>query len=377
MIQMYAKKFPGQSLTRSRASSPGNCCSSVHECRDPLHCIIPPYVLEHMAASSNPEVRRIAMETMAASAAMRTMRVTLSLMPMMAAIPSPEAKKHRLVYDMKHKTWPLPGTLVRAEGQGPTGDEAADQAFDFAGDVYDFYKGVLDRNSLDDNGMSLISSVHFDESYNNAFWNGEQMTYGDGDGTCFVSFTKSLDVVGHEMTHGVVTFTSNLKYYGQPGALNEHFADVMGLLVKQWAKKQTVKAAEWVVGTEILGPAVKAKGLRTFKNEKAFENDECLGTDPQPKHMKGLYTGTGDNGGVHINSGIPNHAFYLVATELGGHAWEKAGLIWYKTLLQLTQSSAFIDAAKISYDVAGSTFTPGSMEQKAVKSAWKAVGLDV
>lgn len=377
MIRIYAKKFPNQLQSRARTLHPHSGCSHPHDCRDPVQCIIPPYILDHMAASSNPEVRRIAMETMAASAAMRTMRATLSLMPQMAAIPSPEARKHRLVYDMQHTTWPLPGKLVRAEGQGPTGDEAADQAYDFSGTVYDFYKGILNRNSLDDKGMSLLSSVHLGVDYYNAFWNGEQMAYGDGDGKCFVSFTRSLDVVGHELTHGVVMYTSNLEYYGQSGALNEHFADVMGLLVKQWSAKQTVKQAEWLVGKEILGPGTKAKGLRTFKNEKAFENDECLGTDQQPKHMKDLYTGPRDNGGVHFNSGIPNHAFYLVAMELGGHAWEKAGLIWYNTLLRLTSSSVFVDAAKISYEVAGSLYSTGSMEQKAVKSAWKAVGIDL
>jgi Zn-dependent metalloprotease len=273
----------------------------------------------------------------------------------------------------------LPGKLVLSEGDDISSvtDEAVKEAYDYSGVVYDFYQQIFNRNSLDDRGMSLISSVHFGRRHNNAFFNGEQMAYGDGDGSIFIRFTKGLDVVAHELTHGVVQHTSNLKYEYESGALNEHFADAMSALVKQWHLKQDVTQADWLMGTDIMGPRVQAKSLRTFKAEKAYENDPLLGTDPQSKHMKEKYEGDEDNGGVHWNSGIPNHTFYLVAMELGGYAWEKVGPIWYQTLKNLNRFSKFQEAASMTYQVAGTIFGSGSNEQQAVKKAWDAVGITV
>ncbi len=343
--------------------------------RCPIHCILPPYLLDRMAHSSDPEVRRLAIGAIGLSAAARSMRRILATMPAMSAIASPGGTKHRLVYDAGHADWPgLPGTLVRTEGGSKTGDPAVNEAYDYSGATYDFYRKVLGRNSLDDNGMALLSSVHFGNRYNNAFWNGEQMVYGDGDGRIFERFTKSLDVVGHELSHGVVTHTCNLVYQGESGALNEHFADVFGTLVKQWKRKQTVTTATWLIGEEIMGPGTAARAIRTFEDKKAFENDPILGTDPQPKHLKDMYTGPGDSGGVHVNSGIPNHAFYLVANALGGHAWERAGAIWYATVKALGPKSAFIDMVRQTESSAIALYGTGSKERRAVASAWKAVG---
>lgn len=264
-----------------------------------LHCLIPPYILDALSKSKDPRVRKLAVDAIEASATARAVRTTLSMMPQMAAIPSPAAKKHRLIYDLQGRNFSaLPGKLVRSEGQGRTKDPAVNEAYDHSGATYDFYRDVFNRNSLDDKGMSLISSVHLLRKLNNAFWNGEQMVYGDGDGREFIRFTKSLDVVGHELSHGVVTHTCNLAYQGEPGALNEHFADAFGVMVKQWKKNQTAAQADWLIGAGIMGPKTKAKSLRTFKAGKAYEDDPVLGTDPQPKHVKDKYTGATDNGGV-------------------------------------------------------------------------------
>jgi len=345
-------------------------------CHDPIHCILPPYLLDKLVESPNPAVRKMAVEAIARSAALRATRTALAQMPAMAALPSPERKKHRLVYDMKGQGSSfLPGTLVRSEGGTASKDPAVNEAYDYAGVTYDFYLTLFGRNSLDDRGMSLVSSVHLGTQYNNAFWNGEQMAYGDGDGVIFVRFTKSLDVVGHELTHGVVTHTANLDYRNESGALNEHFADVFGTLIKQWKKKQTVAKADWLIGPDIMAPGTTAKALRTFRDEPAYEDDEILGTDPQPKHLKDKYTGTADSGGVHINSGIPNYAFFRVATALGGHAWEKAGRIWYDTMLALTPASTFAQMASMSLRMAATRYGKSSPEAKAVAAAWKAVGL--
>ncbi len=349
----------------------------MHTCHNPIHCYLPPYILDRLAESDDPQMRQLAREAIAAAAEARTLRTTLATMPAMSAIPSPAAGKHRLVYDMRNNPiqFFLPGTLVRSEGEPPGTDDAVNEAYDHSGIVYDFYNQVFGRNSLDDEGMSLRSSVHFGRRYNNAFWNGEQMAYGDGDGRIFIRFTKALDVVGHELTHGVITHESNLVYQNEPGALNEHFADVMGALVEHWKLKQTAEEADWLIGNNIMGSETSAKCLRIFTAEKAYENDPLLGTDPQPKHIRDKYTGFEDNGGVHINSGIPNHAFYRVALELGGYAWEKAGRIWYQTLRNLNRRSDFQEAAKMTYTVAGSMYDNGSLEQQAVKTGWDAVGI--
>jgi Zn-dependent metalloprotease len=342
---------------------------------DPLHCILPPYVLDHMANSDRPAIRKLAIEAIARSATLRATRTALAPFAAMTAVPSAAKKKDRVIYDCQTQGSSfLPGKLVREEGDPKSSDPAVNEAYDGSGATYDFYKTVFNRNSLDDQGMQLISTVHLGKKYNNAFWNGEQMAYGDGDGQVFVRFTKSLDVIGHELTHGVVTHTCNLEYRDESGALNEHFADVFGSLVKQWKRKHTAAKADWLIGPDIMGPGTTAKSLRTFKNELAYENDALLGTDPQPKHMKNKYMGTADSGGVHINSGIPNHAFFLVATELGGRAWERAGLIWYKTLLALNKTSQFKDMVAMSVQCAGGQYGATSKEAKAVAKAWKAVG---
>jgi Zn-dependent metalloprotease len=279
------------------------------------------------------------------------------------------------VYDAKNGGFnDLPGKLVRGEKDKKSADVAVNEAFSYAGSTYNFYRTIFNRNSLDDHGMTLISSVHLGQRLNNAFWTGEQMCYGDGDGRIFIRFTKSHDVVGHELTHGVISHTCNLVYSNEPGALNEHFADVFGSLVKQWSKRQTAAKADWLIGPDIMGPDTRAKSLRTFKAGKAYEGDPLLGTDPQPKHIKNKYTGSADNGGVHINSGIPNHAFYLAAVEIGGRAWERAGQIWYKTMLKLTSTSDFADMVEATVESAATLYGKGSKEEKAVAKAWKSVG---
>jgi Zn-dependent metalloprotease len=336
---------------------------------------VPPYVFDHLAESSDARIRRLAIDAIATGSAIRAVRAVLATMPSWAATPSPDFRRHRLIYDVKNGGFDdLPGKLARAERDPKSTDSAVNEAYNYSASTYNFYRKVFDRNSLDDHGMSLISSVHLGQRLNNAFWTGEQMCYGDGDGRIFIRFTKSLDVVGHELTHGVISHTCNLVYANEPGALNEHFADVLGSLVKQWSKRQTVKSADWLIGPDIMGPGTSAKSLRTFKEGKAYENDPLLGTDPQPKHLKDKYMGSGDHGGVHINSGIPNHAFFLAAMEIGGRAWERAGQIWYKTMLKLTANSDFAGMVEASSETAATLYGTNSKEHKAITKAWKSVG---
>jgi Zn-dependent metalloprotease len=354
----------------------------LRECgRNPIQCFVPPYMVEAMARCEDPAIRDGALVALAHCAAVRAVRAFAGQMPAMMVMPSPARRKYRLVYDARGKD-ALPGRLVRGEGDAKVRDTAVNEAYDHSGDTFDFFHAVFGRNSLDDAGMSLISSVHVGEAdgrdryqpMNNAFWDGSQMAYGDGDGKVFRGFTTSLDVVAHELTHGVQAFTSNLVYRGQSGALNEHFADVFGVLVRQWRRKEPAEEASWLVGREVLVPAETRRGIRDMEHPgTAYRDDPILGSDPQPDHMKRLYTGPADSGGVHINSGIPNRAFVLAARSLGGHAWEVPAAIWYEAMLQLSRTSRFEDLARITVQIAGDRF--GAAARKTVKAAWKKVGL--
>lgn len=348
-----------------------------HSDRCSLHCFIPPYVLDELAKSPDPKVRQEIMRTIEETVRARATRSLLSELPVIAALPS-NGTKQRLVYDMKNMPFPLPGVLARSENDAPTGDPAVNEAFDNSGITYDFYKNILNRNSIDDRGMPLVSSVHFGSEFENAQWDGRQMMYGDG-GPRFLRFTRSLEVVAHELTHGVVQHTNNLVYQGQSGALNEHFADAFGIIIEQWHKNQNVNNpnVDWFIGGEIIQPIANVRGIRTFTAAKAYTNNPLFGTDPQPKHMQDMYTGAADNGGVHINSGIPNHAFYLIALTIGGKIWESTAKIWYETMKSLHRNSQFQEAAENSYRIAGELFGQGSNEQVAVENGWSAVGIDV
>lgn len=213
------------------------------------------------------------------------------------------------------------------------------------------------RNSIDDKGFQLVATVHWDDDngatpgYMNAFWDPQssEWYFGDGDGAIFNDFTKSLDVAGHEYAHAVTQFTADLPYQWQAGALNEHFSDVFGSLIKQYYLHQNAAEADWLIGQGIFLND-KAPALRSMKAPgTAYDWPEVVGKDPQPASMDGYkeLPISQDNGGVHIYSGIPNRAFYLVATAFGGNAWEKAGKIWYDTLLDPALKAKF-DSDKIT-----------------------------
>jgi Zn-dependent metalloprotease len=346
--------------------------------RRPHICyIVPPHVLKHMTTSPDASVRDRAHQALEVAAAARGMRAAIGPISRALATASPGVKR-RTVYDAKNGST-LPGKLVRSEGGKPVADKSVNQAYDFAGATYDFYSQVLGRNSIDGQGLRLDSTVHFRVKFNNAFWNGTQMVYGDGDGVIFVGFTGSVDVIGHELTHGVTQYTSALIYEDQSGALNEHFSDVVGSLVKQFVNKQTAAQADWLIGQGILAPGVKGVALRSMKAPGTAYNDpKTLGKDPQPANMANYVNTAQDNGGVHINSGIPNKAFYNAAIALGGNAWEKAGKIWYNAFTKkISPNAQFVDAANATYEAAGELFGPGKAEQIAVGEAWKAVGINI
>jgi Zn-dependent metalloprotease len=285
--------------------------------------------------------------------------------------------KQRTIYTANN-TQRVPGNRVRSEGDPATGDPAVDEAYDYMGNTYDFYWEVFDRNSIDDRGMPLHGTVHFDKDYDNAFWDGQRMIYGDGDGQQFERFTKSVDVIGHELTHGVTQDEAGLIYFGQTGALNESISDVFGSLVKQYVNNQKADKADWLIGQGLFTPGVQGQGIRSMKAPGTAYDDPVLGKDPQPAHMRDYVKGLSDNGGVHTNSGIPNHAFYLAAVKIGGYAWESAGQIWYDTLQSplLRKSAKFSNFAKLTVNTALRLF-PGGVEAQAVRESWAEVGIVV
>jgi len=347
--------------------------------------IVPPNVLIQMIDDGSPELRTSAVRTLAISERVRERRaVTRRLVQhqpqaAVALLLAPVGAK-RTVYDVDHGSQGnLPGTKVRAEGDPEVTDVAVNQAYDGSGTTFDFYEQVFNRNSVDGQGLELVSSVHFETDYDNAFWDGSQMVYGDGDGQMFKrgGFTECLDVMAHELTHGVTQFTAGLRYRAQSGALNESFSDVFGSLVRQRSLGQTADQADWLIGEGIMGPELPGEALRSLKAPgTAFKYDNQpadmahyvdLPDDGDPRH---------DNGGVHINSGIPNHAFYLAATGIGGNAWEKAGAIWYTTLTtRLNENSDFQAAADATVAASGELYGAGGAEQQAVRSAWVQVGI--
>ncbi|MGH7411733.1 MAG: M4 family metallopeptidase, partial [Candidatus Methylomirabilis sp.] len=273
----------------------------------PIYCIVPPHMLKEIARRGSAVQQAWAWQTLTLSEQIRGQRQALSLIA--AVVAAPTGTKRRTIYDARNGS-ALPGRLVRGEGDPKGTDRAVNEAYDGSGATYDLYFRVFGRNSIDERGMRLDSTVHYGRNYDNAFWNGRQMVYGDGDGELFNRFTIAIDVIGHEMTHGVTQYEAGLEYQDQSGALNESFSDVFGSLVKQHKRRQTAKDADWLIGKGLFAPGVKGKGLRSMKEPGTAYDDDILGKDPQPGHMRDYIRTREDNGGVHINSGIPNKAFY-------------------------------------------------------------------
>ena len=343
-----------------------------------LQCIIPPHMLKNILANGSAAEKQFAAASVVASAQLRGRRQAFAEAEVRMAFAMPAvAGKQRRVYTANNGS-SLPGTLVRDEGSAPVSDVAVNEAYDGAGATYDLYWDVYQRNSIDGNGLRLDSSVHYEQNYDNAFWDGQQMVYGDGDGQLFNRFTISVDVIGHELTHGVTQYTSNLNYSNQPGALNESISDIFGSLVKQRLLNQSAAQADWLIGEGLFTPQVKGVALRSMKEPGTAYNDPVLGKDPQPGNMKDYVNTSEDNGGVHINSGIPNHAFYLMAVAMGGNAWEKAGKIWYSAQINKFNSSTdFQGAADLTFAAAGELYGANSAEQQAVKYGWDGVGITI
>jgi Zn-dependent metalloprotease len=352
-----------------------------------MHCsFVPPYLLRRLALLEDRSflpVAEAAQRALGRDALIRRRRNvscarTAELPGILPSTGSggPGLHPTRQINDAQHQER-LPGVRVRTEGESEVQDPAVNEAYDGLGHTFDLYAQAYGRNSLDGAGEILRATVHYGEDYDNAFWNGTRMVFGDGDGRIFQRFTKSLSVVGHELTHGVMQHTANLVYQGQPGALNESVSDVFAALVEQHRLGQTAEEADWLIGAGLFTDEVNGTALRSMKAPGTAYDDDVIGKDPQPATMAGYVDTRGDNGGVHLNSGIPNHAFYRLAVQLGGKAWERAGQIWYDTITGtlLSPDSGFAAFAEATAAAAESRYGKESEELKAVTAAWTEVGV--
>jgi Zn-dependent metalloprotease len=334
--------------------------------------IIPPDLLYQIIKEGTSEQKDKAIRTLELSESLRTQRSVLSKIGGSSLLRvAGYQQKRRIVYDAKHNDYvfSLPGEPKRyEEDTQDTGDRDVDSCFHNTGLVYDFYKEVFMRNSIDDNGMPMHSSVHFGVDFDNAIWTGIQMVYGDGSDLFLKkgSVASNLTVTAHELTHGVTDNEANLVYRGQPGALNEHMSDVFAIMCDQWLNKHTVDESSWLIGKDML---VEGQALRSIK-----EPGTAFPSDKQISHMQDYHVGMR----IHYSSGIPNRAFYLTCKEIGNntYSWETAGKIWYIALKDgLKEYSKFQDAADRLFNIAGSLFGKDSKEQNAVYQGWKAVGI--
>lgn len=355
----------------------------------PYCCVcfaIPSRLLRKIAERSDEEDSRILRSTVDSAALLRSRRTAQAKRKEAQPAteePSEVLSYKRSIFDAENGM-ELPGRVVREEGGAPVGDDAADHAYDNTGITLDFFSQVFSRNSIDDRGARVESAVHFGERFGNAMWIGDRMVYGDGNQQVR-GFTESIEIIAHKLTHGVLQHlvsgglgavripvkdrefkgqTHALK--GQSGALNESFADIFGSLVKQWHLKQDTERADWLMGDDLLAPEF-GKSIRSLKdpgnrNLTWFEDDQFKSMD---QYFEGAQ--------VHDSSGIPNRAFYLAANEIGGFAWDQAGLIWYDAFSRLKPRAKFADAAKATLNVAKKKFGGSSKEFKAVRAAWREV----
>ncbi|KAK3328783.1 metalloprotease [Apodospora peruviana] len=414
-------------------------------------CVVPPYLLDALCECSDPELREMAASTLAFGQTIQDERHEFSQGgftdtatdhhdddtpgPAQGIVPDyllesiggsgedPELQKadraaadaeglseagmvasqsgfFREVYDMEHSAadTQLPGKPRRAEGDGPHSDPAVNEVYDNALKVLLFYQKYFNLTSVDNNNMKIVSSVHYGSRVTNAWWHHNQMKYGDGIPGKLGHYTNALDVIGHEITHGVTQFHSQIKYNGESGALNEHISDVFGIMVKQIADNTTADKADWLLGETCFMPDIKGVGLRNMLHPgTAWTRAKVTvmeGDDVQPDHyskIAGILKNDPDgvkrdHGGVHYFSGIPNRAFALSATRFGGFSYEKAGKIWWTAVTakegsnpptyRIPSTCTFAQFADVTVEVAKELF-PNSGADQVVRTAWNDVGVQV
>jgi Zn-dependent metalloprotease len=337
------------------------------------HCFyVPRHITDHIARNAralglDPES---AHRTALASQAHREQRASATFGSLASLTPPRPGKGDRQIYDDQNQ-WNVNVALVRGEGDPPVGGANANAAYDGLGATREFYRDILGRDSIDNAGMTMIGNVNFGVAYDNAFWDGAEMVFGNGDDVIFRDFTADVDVCGHELTHGVTQYTAGLLYTDQPGALNEAFSDIFGACVDQFVSKQDAGEFNWLIGEGVMADQLYGEAIRSMAHPGTAYDDPILGQDPQPDSMAGYVPG----GDPHINSGIINRTFYLTAIDLGTFP---AAKIWYATLQNLWPNAQFSDTAHVCAEMARIMARDGAVARNApqtVRAAFHEVGI--
>lgn len=333
---------------------------------------IPAHIIDHIAKNArqlgiDPEP---AQRTAVASQAQRQERRLVAAAGLTTLAPPAPGKGDRQIYDCEHQ-WTAAVALVRGEGDPPAKPENANAAYDSLGATRDFYREVLGRDSIDNAGLTLLGNVNFGEKYQNAFWDGTQMVFGNGDDVIFTDFTGDVDVCAHELTHGVTQYSAGLVYTDQAGAMNEAFSDIFGSCVDQYVHKLDAGQHNWLIGEDVMSEQLFGEAIRSMSHPGTAYDNPILGKDPQAAHMSGYVEG----GDPHVNSGIVNRAFYLTAIELGT---VPAARVWYATLLNLWPNARFADCAYVCAEQARMLARDGKVGRNAaqtVRAAFRDVGI--
>jgi len=244
----------------------------------------------------------------------------------------------------------------------------------YADGIYDILHDHYHRESYDNNNGIVTLYHNFGRDYNNAFFSGSELVFGEGDGVYFKTFILP-DIIGHEYAHWFQAYETDFIYFDQAGALNEHISDVFGMTFDQIYKNQNVETSKWLIGEGIWTDRVNGIALRSMKNPGTAYNDPIVGSDPQPGHMDNYVVTTDDDNGVHINSGILNKAFYLANIAKGGKIHENGiGQVWYNTILKqngLASNTNFQTFAQATVNNANDS------DKKIIANAWRDVGIFV
>ena len=286
-----------------------------------------------------------------------------------------EHEEIRRLFDSKN-TYEFPARPIKTERQQHSTEASNNPTLQMANIIYDHFHDSLNRESWDNKNSSVDIYINFGQDYDNAFWDGEHLVFGNGDGKFFNSFLI-LDIVAHEYAHAVTDTTAKLVYQDQSGALNEHFSDVVGISIKHLFQDATNQPKNWLLGEGLFNASLNARGLRDMEKPGTAYDDPTIGKDPQPDHMSDYYDGTEDNGGVHLNSGIPNRAFAIFCNSTKLKSYDLPMAVWYQSLLESNENTNFAEFADLTIKTLSDFYKSDSATIQKLALAWATVGIEV
>ncbi|MGZ0147576.1 M4 family metallopeptidase [Kribbella sp. WER1] len=337
----------------------------------PTCFFVPPHITDHIARSAQRQGReQNAVRGAIADQALRQQRKSATYATLQTLTQPQPGKSDIAIYDDQNQ-WNVNVQLVRGPDDPPVAGANVNAAYDALAATRKFYHDVLGRESIDNAGLTIDGNVNFGVQYDNAFWDGSEMVFGNGDNVIFKDFTNDVDVPGHELTHGVTQYTAGLGYTDQTGALNEATSDIMGACIDQYVSGQDAGTFNWLIGEGVMADDLYGEAIRSMAHPGTAYDDPLLGKDPQPDSMAGYVP----NGDPHVNSGIINRVFYLIATDLGSFP---AAKLWYATLQNLWPTAVFADTAHVASEMARILARDGVVARQApqtVRAAFHEVGI--